>query len=140
MHLTSNNWHCFGACDRGGGVLDFVALRERVSIADAAQLIAEWFALSPSSATSPRRQPRRKVMSTSSKPSHRVYVVEDRPGEDPSNEQKAYWTRIGSAWPHADGKGLNCLLSALPIGNRIVLREYTDEDHEPDSKPAKRNA
>src|SRR5437016_5588777 len=26
VHLTSNNWHCFGDCNRGGGMLDFVAL------------------------------------------------------------------------------------------------------------------
>ena len=33
-------------------------------------------------------------------PSHVVYHVRDR-GEG----QKSFWTRIGSAWAHADGKG-----------------------------------
>lgn len=63
------------------------------------------------------------------KPSHKAYVVEDR-GEGEDND--AFWTRIGSAWPHKDGKGLNLVLSALPVGGRIVLREYTDEDAKED--------
>jgi hypothetical protein len=33
-------------------------------------------------------------------PSHVAYHVRDR-GEG----QKSFWTRIGSAWAHADGKG-----------------------------------
>jgi hypothetical protein len=41
---------------------------------------------------------------------------------------KTYWTRVGSAWPHTDGKGWNIVLSALPVIRRIVLREYTAQD------------
>ena len=29
VNLDSNTWHCFGDCDRGGGVLEFVAAREQ---------------------------------------------------------------------------------------------------------------
>jgi len=74
-----------------------------------------------------------------SRPSHRAYVVEDREGDQ--TEQGGFWTRIGSAWPHKDGKGLNVVLSALPTNGRIVLREYTDEDAKVDEakrKPAKK--
>ena len=35
----------FADCNRGGGVIEFVALRENVPVTRAAQLIAEWFAL-----------------------------------------------------------------------------------------------
>jgi hypothetical protein len=53
-------------------------------------------------------------------------VVEDREG---GNGKEAFWTRIGSAWPHKDGKGFNLQLSGLPAsGGRIVLREFMDED------------
>ena len=52
----------------------------------------------------------------SSLPSHDVYTVE---GED---ADKSFWTRIGSAWPHADGKGFNLALIAVPFNGRIVLR------------------
>jgi hypothetical protein len=50
----------------------------------------------------------------------KVFVVEDREEEGEGND--AFWTRIGSAWPHKDGKGLNLVLSALPINGRLVLR------------------
>ena len=68
------------------------------------------------------------------KPSHKAFVVEER-GE--GNDADAFWTRVGSAWPHKDGKGLNIVLSALPVNGRIVLREYTDDDAAEDAKKAK---
>jgi hypothetical protein len=70
-------------------------------------------------------------MTKSQKPSHKVYVVEDR-GE--GDDTAGFWTRIGSAWPHADGKGLNVVLSALPVNGRLVLREYTEEDEKQDAE------
>jgi DNA primase len=36
-------WYCFGACQRGGSVLDLVAALERCSIRAAAELIAARF-------------------------------------------------------------------------------------------------
>lgn len=54
-------------------------------------------------------------------------------------EEQAFWTKIGSAWPHKDGKGLNVVLAALPANGRIVLREYTDEDAAEDDKKAASN-
>ena len=71
------------------------------------------------------------------RPSHKCFVVEDR-GE--GDDKDAFWTRIGSAWPHKDGKGLNLQLAALPAnGGRIVLREYTEDDaKEEEAKKAKR--
>ena len=77
----------------------------------------------------------------SSKPSHKVYVVDDKQAGEPGDDQTGFWTRIGSAWPHKDGRGLNVVLSALPVGNRMVLREYTEVDEQAEAKvPAKRKA
>lgn len=53
---------------------------------------------------------------TQKKPSHAVYVVE---GEG----DNAFWTKIGAAWQHQDGKGLNITLSALPLNGRLVVRD-----------------
>ena len=50
-------------------------------------------------------------------PSHIAYQVRDR-GEG----KKAFWTRIGSAWAHADGNGFNIQLEAVPLDGRITLR------------------
>ena len=72
----------------------------------------------------------------SGKPSHKAYAVEDRGDGDDSD---AFWTRIGSAWPHKDGKGLNVVLSALPVNGRLVLREYTPEDEKADEEKAKKS-
>jgi hypothetical protein len=45
-----------------------------------------------------------------------VYVVE---GEG----DKAYWTKVGAAWPHEDGKGFNIKLTCVPVDGRLVIRE-----------------
>ncbi len=76
-------------------------------------------------------------MSDNQKPAYKAFTVEDR-GE--GEQADAFWTRIGSAWPHKDGKGFNVVLSALPVNGRIVLREFTEEDAkaEEEKKPAKR--
>lgn len=55
---------------------------------------------------------------------HAVYVVE---GEG----DKAYWTKIGAAWPNQDGKGFNIQLTCLPLNGRLVVRApKTDENEE----------
>ena len=51
-------------------------------------------------------------------PSLHAYTVRDGKGEN----QKGYWTRIGSFFEHEDGEGGTLLLDALPIDGRIVLR------------------
>ena len=56
-----------------------------------------------------------KTNQKSQKP-YSVYVVE---GEG----DKAYWNKIGAAWPHEDGKGFNIQLSCLPLNGRLVVRE-----------------
>lgn len=57
---------------------------------------------------------------TAKTPSHIAYQVRDREGK------KGFWTRIGSVWPHADGKGFSIQLEALPIDGRITLRVATE--------------
>ncbi|MBS0533100.1 MAG: hypothetical protein JSR72_03495 [Proteobacteria bacterium] len=57
-----------------------------------------------------------KPQTKTNRPSHSVYVVE---GEGES----AYWTKVGAAWRHEDGKGFNISLTCLPLNGRIVIRE-----------------
>ena len=42
---------------------------------------------------------------------------------------KGYWTKIGAAWPHQDGKGFNLELELLPVSSgdtmKLTLREAT---------------
>ena len=120
VDTRKNVWRCFADCNRGGGVLELVAELEHIDITNAARLVAGWFAISSPPQPTPRRSP---MSDKNSRPSHKVFVVEDR-GEGTD----AFWTRIGSAWPNKDGKGFNIALAALPINGRLVLREFTDED------------
>jgi hypothetical protein len=54
--------------------------------------------------------------SASKAPSHVAYHIRDNKGGD------AFWTRIGSAWQHADGKGFNIQIETVPLDGRISLR------------------
>lgn len=36
--------------------------------------------------------------------------------------KKAFWTRIGAAWPHHDGEGFTIRLDCIPTDGRIVIR------------------
>lgn len=54
-------------------------------------------------------------------PSHVAYQVRDREG------RKSFWTRIGSAWAHADGKGFNVQLETVPLDGRVTLRVPSDK-------------
>jgi hypothetical protein len=54
--------------------------------------------------------------STSKAPTHAAYHVRDTKGG------KAVWTRIGSAWQHADCKGFNIQIETVPRDGCISLR------------------
>jgi DNA primase len=43
--LVNNSWFCFGDCQRGGSILDFVKRKEGVDIREAAELIRSWFTI-----------------------------------------------------------------------------------------------
>ena len=56
-------------------------------------------------------------MAENNTPSARAYTVREASGKG-----KSFWTRIGSAWLHKDGKGFNVQLDALPVDGRLVIR------------------
>jgi hypothetical protein len=135
VHLASNNWFCFGACNRGGTMLDLVALKERVSIARAAEIVAEWFAIGAARHLPPRPRLQRRQPMSNAKPSHKVFIVENR--ENETDGEGGFWHRVGSAWPHKDGRGLNIqLVPGLAVSGRVVLREYTAEDEQREQQKA----
>jgi len=35
----------------------------------------------------------------------------------------SFWTKVGAAWHHRDGKGLSLQLETLPMDGHIVLRQ-----------------
>ena len=64
-------------------------------------------------------------MSTSKKPSHRIYAVTKR------SSGESDWTEVGAAWPHKDGKGFSLKLEYLPLnGGELSLRIPSDKKSE----------
>ena len=57
----------------------------------------------------------------SKSPSHIAYHVRDREGG------KGFFTRIGAAWQHKDGKGFNVQLDCVPLDGRISLRVASEK-------------
>lgn len=57
-------------------------------------------------------------MANNQQPTHRVYTVVKREGQD-----DFFWLAIGAAFAHQDGKGFNVMLQALPTNGKVVLRE-----------------
>ena len=53
---------------------------------------------------------------TSNRPTHVIWQVIGE-GDKPK------WTRIGAAWLHSDGRGLNLSIDAMLMTGRIVIRE-----------------
>ena len=60
-------------------------------------------------------------MSKTNTPTHHVFHVRE-------GEEKNYWTRIGAAWPHNDGKGFSIQLSCVPIDGRLTIRERDQDE------------
>lgn len=57
-------------------------------------------------------------------PSHAVYHVRDI-GDGAT--RKAFWTRVGSAWAHADGNGFNVQVECVPLDGRLSLRVASEK-------------
>lgn len=47
VSLSKNCWICFGDCNQGGSIIDFVSQKEAIGIRDAALLIQDWFNIQP---------------------------------------------------------------------------------------------
>jgi hypothetical protein len=68
-------------------------------------------------------QSNQKTSSTAKPPALIAYHVREREvREHEDSKGKGFWTRIGAAWPHKDGKGFNLQIDIVPLDGRIVLR------------------
>ncbi|RXH12325.1 hypothetical protein EAS56_17610 [Bradyrhizobium guangzhouense] len=66
-------------------------------------------------------------------PTYQAYSVSKRESQDD------FWLCIGAAFPHADGRGLNVVLQALPLDGKIVLRPPRDDKEEQPQQPQRRD-
>jgi hypothetical protein len=67
-------------------------------------------------------------------PTHIVYHVKDIGTSSETDISRAVWTRIGAAWQHSDGKGLNILLETLPLNGRLIVRTVAQEDRQSEAQ------
>ena len=67
----------------------------------------------------------KQAQGSSKAPSHLVYHVREFDGRD--GKKSSFWTRIGSAWAHADGKGFNAQVECVPLDGRITLRVASEK-------------
>lgn len=77
-------------------------------------------------------------MTEKQRPAFDAYVVD-------GDGKAAFWSKIGAAWPHEDGKGYNIQLTAIPVNGRIALRLPREksakaEDKATPAKPEKAGA
>jgi hypothetical protein len=51
-----------------------------------------------------------------------VLVVDNY--EDSQGAERSAWTRVGVAFPHKDGDGMNVELQAIPVSGKLVIRRH----------------
>jgi hypothetical protein len=55
------------------------------------------------------------------KPTHIAHAVRNFHNEGKQQDDSS-WSRIGAAFLHKDGKGIDIVLDAVPVYGRVVLR------------------
>ncbi len=59
------------------------------------------------------------------KQTYLAYSVQD--GKD---SDRSFWTKIGVAFDHKDGEGINIVLDCMPLNGRVVLRKPKKEEND----------
>lgn len=66
----------------------------------------------------------KKTTTAPKSPDYIVYQVTNR------KNGKSVWNRVGAAWSHLDGKGINIVLKSLPVDGQITLRKAESSGEE----------
>lgn len=66
---------------------------------------------------------------------YNLYITEDYTDKS-TGEEKTNFTRVGSGFPHKDGKGFNLVIpDGIALSGRVMVRERKDGD-KPDAGAA----
>src|SRR5258707_9971548 len=112
VSVSKNCWNCFGKCQCGGNVIDFVAKKESISFRDAASLIQKWFVGQPVETPG---EPDRALFDTSeiddSRHLHAAEMPPERPAvesgdSDPNKPLSFGLTKLDAAHPYLRERGL----------------------------------
>jgi len=82
---TKNCWHCFGRCNTGGNVLEFVSKKEETTLREAALKLSDWFDLplaeKPESKQNPNSEKSKKIRKSSPTKELAARIDEDMPNQ-----------------------------------------------------------
>jgi DNA primase len=119
VSLEKNCWNCFGTCNGGGNVLDFVARKEGCSLRDAAVKLCDWFQLPT------QERPPRSGRNATEKPKTDALPKAEHPAKEPNERGEpthAKPTKSAKAKnPDADEDGPN-----RPLGFAL---QHLDAEH-----------
>jgi hypothetical protein len=68
-----------------------------------------------------------------SKPTHLAYSVRDY---EKDGKKDSFWSKVGVAFEHKDGKGFDINLDAFPVTGRVVLRVNDGKKQPGEADPA----
>jgi hypothetical protein len=55
------------------------------------------------------------------KPDFIAYTVRN------SKDGNGHWNKVGAAWEHRDGRGMDIQLDSIPLDGRLTIRELREE-------------
>lgn len=135
VSISKKCWNCFGKCQAGGNIIDFVARKEDIEFRDAALLIDEWFPGASREGGGREEKPRfdtSKVAVAETPQSRTSVSQEDKPAEeeDDGEQNKALafaLTKLDTAHPYLKERGLSEeTIATFGVGfcNKGLLRGY----------------
>lgn len=135
VSASKNCWNCFGKCQSGGNVIDFVAKKEGIDFRDAALLIQKWFPSAASVQPSEVEKPAPQIATavpTASKDSPRqdeTTVVEPAEVEQPHSNPtlKFALNKLDATHPYLRERGLTeATIATFGLGycGKGLLRGY----------------
>ncbi len=135
VSVSKNCWNCFGKCQAGGNIIDFVARKEDIEFRDAALLIDEWF---PGASQERReREPKPRfdtstVAVAEAPMPHKTIQHQERPaleddGSEPNKPLAFALTKLDADHPYFAERGLTAeTIATFGLGfcNKGLLRGY----------------
>ncbi len=65
-----------------------------------------------------------------------IYITEDY-SDKTTGEDKTNFTKVGTGFPHQDGKGMNIVIpEGIALSGRLLVRERKANEDKPDGKAA----
>jgi DNA primase len=135
VSVSKNCWNCFGKCQSGGNVIDFVAKKEDITFRDAALLVDEWFPGGPNREPDKPERPRFDTSQVKEVPRVDVVAAPPEPESEKAEEDQTpnkplsfALTKLDATHPYLVERGLSSeTIATFGLGfcSKGLLRGYT---------------